>query len=161
MCVLDGVNVCSLVGFGCVSFPGVSYTGFTDGDPLWDLSMGRLTGGGNLMGRHFWVGCGCFLLGGSGGAREIVRERSAGSVFAGRHTLSNNPIFVCCILYIEQWGFHYFIFQDISTMWGPPTLRSVTDSTEQLVWCIFLVCVTCSFCYMLFNSLLYLHIILL
>jgi hypothetical protein len=73
--------------------------------------------------------------------------------------------FLCCILYIEQWGFRFFILQVIAdgvprssrpwaetyavefsttddlfhtlkTMWGPVTLRSVTDSTEQLVWCL-------------------------
>jgi hypothetical protein len=47
MFVLDDVNTRSLEGFGCESFPGVSCTGFTDGDCLWDLSLG-LTGDGKL-----------------------------------------------------------------------------------------------------------------
>jgi len=46
------------------------------------------------LGRHFWVGRGCFSWG-DGGARESVRETSAGSV-AGRRALSNSPI----LLYI-------------------------------------------------------------
>ncbi len=54
------------------------------------------------MGRHFWVGRGCFSWGGGGG-RESARARSAGSV-AGRHALSNSPFF-CYILYVEQWKF--------------------------------------------------------
>ncbi len=33
---------------------------------------------GNLMGMHFWVGCGCFFLFGAGGGRERVRERQQG-----------------------------------------------------------------------------------
>jgi hypothetical protein len=48
------------------------------------------------MGRHFWVGRGCFSWGGGGG-RESSRARSAGSV-AGRRALSNRPIllyFIC------------------------------------------------------------------
>jgi hypothetical protein len=73
--------------------------------------------------------------------------------------------FSCCILYIEQWGFRCFMIQAIvdgdprasrpwsdtyvvvvsttddlfhalKTIWGPDALRSVTDSTEQLVWCL-------------------------
>ena len=75
------------------------------------------------------------------------------------------PHFLCCILYIEQWGFHCFMFQvladgaprtstpwtdtysvevsttddlfhTLKTMWGLAALRSVKDSTEQLVWCL-------------------------
>jgi hypothetical protein len=42
------------------------------------------------MGRHFWVGCGCFSWGG-GGERENVRAWSSGSV-AERLALSNCPI---------------------------------------------------------------------
>jgi hypothetical protein len=43
------------------------------------------------MGRHFWVGRGYFSWG-DGGGRESARTWSAGSV-AGRHTISNSPIF--------------------------------------------------------------------
>jgi hypothetical protein len=53
------------------------------------------------------------------------------------------------------------LFHTLKTMWGPTALRSDTDSTEQLVWCLHEVYVTCYFCYMLFNTHLYLHIILL
>jgi hypothetical protein len=28
------------------------------------------------------------------------------------------------------------LFHTLKTMWGPDTLRSVTDSTEQFVWCL-------------------------
>jgi hypothetical protein len=52
MCFLDDVNVCSFPGFGCESFVGVSYTGFTDGDCQWDLSLGR-TGDGKFDGETF------------------------------------------------------------------------------------------------------------
>ncbi len=50
---------------------------------------------GKLMGRHFWVGRGCFFLG-YGGGRESARSRSAGSV-TGRPTFSNRPILICSI----------------------------------------------------------------
>ena len=38
MRVLDDVNASSFAGFGCESFAGLSFIGFTDGDCLWDLS---------------------------------------------------------------------------------------------------------------------------
>jgi hypothetical protein len=50
---------------------------------------------GNL--RFFWVV--------AGRGRESVRARSAGSVFTGRRALLNIPIFLCYVLYIEQWEF--------------------------------------------------------
>ncbi len=42
----------------------------------------------------------------------VVNE-SSGSVFSGRHVSLNSPIFLCYILYIEQWGFHFIKFQTI------------------------------------------------
>ena len=38
-------------------FAGVRYTGFTDGDCLWDLSLRQRTGDDKLEGRRFWGGC--------------------------------------------------------------------------------------------------------
>jgi hypothetical protein len=64
MRVLDGVNTRSLASSRCESFPGVRCTGFTDGDCLWDLSLGRRTGDGKFDGESFWVGCGWFWGGG-------------------------------------------------------------------------------------------------
>ena len=43
----------SIPGFGCESFAGISCTGFTDGDCLWDLSLGRHTGDGKFDGEVF------------------------------------------------------------------------------------------------------------
>jgi hypothetical protein len=115
MCVLDGVNPRSFAGFGCESFVGVSssYTGFTGGDCLWDLSLGRYTGDGKFDGETFLGRLWMFFLGGTRGGRETVRTRSAGSVFAGRHVLSNNHIFFV-YYYMDQWGFRFFILQTIS-----------------------------------------------
>ncbi len=66
-----------------------------------------LWGGGVLGG--FWM----VFLGGTGGERESARSRWAWSVFTGRHSFLNSPIFLCYILYIEQWGFRYIKFQNI------------------------------------------------
>jgi hypothetical protein len=74
MCVLDDVNARSLAGSGCESFEGVHWTGFTDGDCLWDLSLGQCTGDGKFDGETFWVGCGCFFLGGVGGGEEELQD---------------------------------------------------------------------------------------
>jgi hypothetical protein len=77
MCVLDGVNARSLAGFGCEYLAGVSCTGFTDGDCLWDLSLGR-TGDGKFDGQTFLGRLWMIFLGGSGGGRESVRARQQG-----------------------------------------------------------------------------------
>ena len=97
MRALDGVNTWSLAGFGCESlWQGSTALGFQMGTAQGIYpSVGTLVMG-KLMGRHFWVGRGCFFLGGGGG-RESARARSAGSV-AGRRALSNRPIFF--LLYI-------------------------------------------------------------
>jgi hypothetical protein len=76
--VLDDVNTRSLVVFGCESFPGVSCTGFTDGDCLWDLSLGRWTGDGKFDGQSFLGRLWMVFLGGSGGERESARTRQQG-----------------------------------------------------------------------------------
>ncbi len=68
MRALDGVSTRSLTGFGCDSHP------LYQSDAL-DLWMGTVQGVypwvstlvmGNLMERRFWVGRGCFFLGGTG-----------------------------------------------------------------------------------------------
>ena len=72
MRVLDGFNVWSLAGFGCGHFAGVRWTGFADGDYLWDLSLGQHTGNGKFDGETFGVCCGWFVLGGVGeGKRRL------------------------------------------------------------------------------------------
>ena len=100
-----------------------------------------------------------------GGGKRRRQGTSTGLVFAGRHTLLNNPIFYV-VYYIlisgvfaascfkpggkgvprssRPWAETYAVefsttddlFHTLKTMWGPVTLRSVTDSTEQLVWCL-------------------------
>ncbi len=99
------------------------------------------------------------------GGKRRRQDTSTGLVFAGRRTFLKSPIFYVVYIYIEQWGFHWFMIQTITdgtprdwrtwsdtydvevsttddlfhtlkTMWGPVVLRSVTDSTEQLAWCL-------------------------
>ena len=120
---------------------------------------------GNLMGRRFWVGCGWFFFGVGPGGKEEAPGYVSSVGFRWTTSAFEQPHFLCCILYIDQWGFHYFMFQTISdgdprvsrswsdtyvvevsttddlfhtlkTMWGPVPLRSTTDSTEQLIWCL-------------------------
>jgi hypothetical protein len=47
-----------LLVLGVNPFAGVRCTGDTDGDCLWDLSLGQSTGDGKFDGETFWVGCG-------------------------------------------------------------------------------------------------------
>ncbi len=69
MCVLDGVNTCSIVVSGVDLFTWAQCTGFTDGDGPGNLFLGQCTGDGDLMRIRFWVDCGCFFLGGEGEGR--------------------------------------------------------------------------------------------
>ncbi len=61
------------------------------------------------------VGCGLFFFGVLS-REETGKRQHQGTynrvVFAGRHVLSNIPIFLFYMLYIEQWGFRFFILQD-------------------------------------------------
>ncbi len=111
---------------------------------------------GNLMGRRFWVGRGCFSWGGGGG-RESSRSWSAGSV-AGRfkqthfviyYMLNSGGFSAGCLQVISKgvldprlpWTVHLCgsSFDNPSTCSthedseGAPAPRSVTDSTEQWV----------------------------
>ncbi len=98
-----------------------------------------------LMGRHFWVGCGCFSWG-VGEGRESARSWSAESV-AGRHTSTH----VCCS-----------DFDNPSTCsthedsQGTVAPRSTTDSTDQWVsWlCTYGLC-----CFMLYVYYKYMSVI--
>ncbi len=76
--VLDSVNSSSFAGFGCESFAGLSFIGFTDGDCLWDLSRGRLTDDGKFDGKVFLGRLWMVFLGGTGGESESARTRQQG-----------------------------------------------------------------------------------
>jgi hypothetical protein len=69
---MKGDKILRCAGFGCESFGGVSCTVFTDGDCLWDLSLGRHTGDGKFDGEVFLGRLWMVFLGGSGGGRERV-----------------------------------------------------------------------------------------
>jgi hypothetical protein len=94
----------------------------------------------------------------------LVMSGSTGSVFGGRHTVLNSPIFYVIYYILSSGGsLHHVsghrerrprssmpwpdtyvvevsttddLFHTLKTMWGPTALRSTTDSTEQLVWCL-------------------------
>ncbi len=68
-----GVNPCA----------GVPYTWIPDGDCPGNLSLGQHAGDGKSDGETFWVGRGCFFLGGWGG-RKRKRQDTVSSV--GRWT---------------------------------------------------------------------------
>jgi hypothetical protein len=59
------------------------------------------TGDGEvLMGRCFWVGCGCFFLwGGTGGEEETPGHGLLSRFFAGRRESPNSPFFMLYIIY--------------------------------------------------------------
>ena len=66
---------------------------------------------GNLMGRHFWVGCGCFFLGGLGRGRGTPGH-DCRDVFAGRREFQTARFMF--ILYVEQWRFRCTCLQAIA-----------------------------------------------
>ena len=90
---------------------GSDALGFADGDCPWNLSLGALVMG-NLMGRHFWVGCGCFFLEGWGRGRGTPGY-DCRDVFAGRREFQT-ALFLCYILYVEQWRFRCTCLQAIA-----------------------------------------------
>ena len=59
----------------------------------------------------FWEESVFLFLGGRGRGRGSARASTA---FAGRRALSNSPIFLCYILYIEQRRFHCCMLQTIA-----------------------------------------------
>jgi hypothetical protein len=139
-----------------------SWLKFVDGGRSWDLSLGHHNGEGSLDGEAFWVGCGWFFLGGTGGEEETPGHVQQGRFFAGRNAFSKIPISLCYMLYFEQWGVSLYhasrpprtgspildvlgrqVHVEVSTTWRPlshtednvgtPTPCSVLH--EQLVWC--------------------------
>jgi hypothetical protein len=106
------------------------------------------------MGRHFWVGCGCFSWG-DGGKKKATGYVSAGSA-TGRHTLSNSPIYVIYYM-LSSGGFAAACLQVITKgvldprYPGQHTCVVQTSTTRRPVPMVFYthsVCVTCYFCYM-------------
>jgi hypothetical protein len=74
MRALDGVRTRSLTGFGCESL----YRGPLDLDSRMGTDQGiypwvSTLVMGNLMGRRFWVGRGCFFSGGIGGGEAELK----------------------------------------------------------------------------------------
>jgi hypothetical protein len=98
MCVLDDVNACSLVSSGCESFAGVRCIGFSDGDCLWDLSLGQCTGDGKFDWEVFWVGCGWFFLGGGGEGDEELQDTYC-SLFSQDDARFQTALFMLYIIY--------------------------------------------------------------
>ncbi len=91
MRVLDGVNTCSLAVSGCASFYRGQLLWIRGWDCLWDLSLGRHTGDGKFDGETFWVGCGCFLLGGTREGKRKLQDTYCEVVLAGRREFLNSP----------------------------------------------------------------------
>jgi hypothetical protein len=60
----------------------------------------------------FWVGRGCFFLGGRGRGRGSVRAGLLSRFRRTTHTFKQ-PHFLCYILYIEQWRYSWCMFQTI------------------------------------------------
>jgi hypothetical protein len=101
VCVLDDVNTCLLKGFGCESFAGVRCTGFTDGDCLWDLSLGRCTGDGKFYGETFLGRLWMFFCEGRGG-----EEKESGHVQDGRFSLDDTRCQTDQFFYIVYYIVH-------------------------------------------------------
>ena len=103
MRALDGVSTRSLAGFGCESL--------WRGPLRLDSRMGTVQGiypwvstlvMGNLMGRRFWVGRGCFFLGGAGEGKRNSRARAV-ETFSQDDASSKQP-WVYVIYYILSSG---------------------------------------------------------
>ncbi len=136
---------------GVNPYPGVRSTEITDGDCLWDLSLGKRTGDGEFDGETFWVGCGWFFLGGSGEGKRNYRSRTA--VCFRRTTRGSKQPFLCYILYNEQWRFRFINFRQ------PDDLLHTLKTVKGLLHLVpsrtprssgYGVLSTCGLCYMIF-----------
>ena len=88
-----------LLVLGVNPFPGVNYTGFVDGDCLWNLSLGQSTGDGTFDGETFFGRlCVIFFLGGRGRRRGNSRSRSEWFVFLDDTSLQTTR-FILYIIY--------------------------------------------------------------
>ncbi len=106
--VLDDTNTWSLIGSG-YEFSVRSTQFFHGWDYTWDLSLGQSMG--NFDGETFWVGCGWFRdRGGERKGQDTFRR----VVFHCTRRVYKHPHFLCYILYIEEWGFHFIILQTIT-----------------------------------------------
>ena len=98
MSVLEDVNTWSVAGSGCESFQGVRCTRFVNGDCPWDLSLGQRSVG-----------------------KRQPQDTYIRVVFAGRHTLSNRPIFYVICYTLSSGGFTASCFKTITN--GVPESR--------------------------------------
>ena len=130
---------------------------------LGDLCLDKYTGDGKFDGEAFLGRLLIFFLGERGRGRGSVRASPAESFFTGLRALSNSPIFYVIYYMLSSGGFADVSFRSsrkvpsTSMSWsdtcdvqastirrpvlhtedseGTSVLRSVTDSTEQWVWC--------------------------
>ena len=87
---------------------GSDALGFADGDCPWNLSLGVLVMG-NLMGRHFWVDCGCFFLGTGGGEEEL--QGATVEAFSQDDASSKQPCFYVIYYMLSSGGFAAHAFR--------------------------------------------------
>jgi hypothetical protein len=115
MRVLDGVNTWSLAGFGCESlWQGSTALGFQMGTAQGIYPWVSTLVMGNLMGRRFWVGRGCFFLGGVGEGRRNSRARTA-ETFSQDDASSKQPWVYVIYYMLNSGGFTAACLQDITT----------------------------------------------
>jgi hypothetical protein len=106
----------------------------------------------------FWVCCGWFFSWVDGGGEEETPGHVLVSHFFRRTTrVSEQPFFLCYILYIEQWEFRYIKFQTIAKSaldldaqwrgWCTSFLHGL-HGVVGMVSYTHVVYVTCYFCYM-------------
>ncbi len=99
---------------GVNSVAEVHCTGFSDGDCLWSLSLGRLTGDGKFDGETFLGRLWMFFSGWGGGDKrqhQVTFRRGQCSLDDTR--CQTDPFFYV-VYYIDQWGFRFFMLQTIT-----------------------------------------------
>jgi hypothetical protein len=110
MCVADGSGARSFV-VGILSMGPIhlgSWMGTVHGIYPWVSALVMR----NLMGRHFWVGCGCFFLGGRGRGRGTPGHVMS-SRFRKTTRVPNNPVYVIYYYMVNSGGFAEAFFQTI------------------------------------------------
>jgi hypothetical protein len=154
-----------LMVLGVDPFVEVRYTGFTDGDCLWDLSLWQHSGDGKFDGETFLCRLLIFFFGGRDRGRGGSRARTAESFSQDDTRFQTVPFFHVIYYVFRSGGFVVAYFRSsrkvpsTSMPWtvtcvvqtsitrrpvpriedsegdDVPRSCSTTDSTDQWVWC--------------------------
>jgi hypothetical protein len=90
-----------------------------------------------------WVGCGCFFLPWVGKGKRKRQDTFIRVIFRSTTRVFKHPHFLCYILYVEQWGTHFIMFQTITNDTPDPrgSFRHVFFCSDVISVICYLMCI--------------------